>query len=267
MFDPEYTIESGGRARDYLLHIPKDFSDSLVLVLHGGGGNGEFVRWQSKMNATSDEHKFLCCYPSALTYWETGAPPKWPRKVDDVAFLKAVVEHIEVTYPVNHVFLAGISNGAHMALRLASEWERVKAVATIAAIRSPGQYMPAPTHKFALIHFHGSRDALQPYLGGRVGDSYFKPYTIPDSETAADAWAKWNAGQHVVGVRSAYSDPIVTDWNCAPAVRYCHLLNHGHAWPGGRISEAELRAGCGPVQDYPANERIWSFFKEAIAGA
>jgi polyhydroxybutyrate depolymerase len=257
-----HSIQHGGRERSYLLHTPARHSTDLVLVLHGAGGAGWFARWQSGMNAVSNAGRFLVCYPSAAPpgYWETGAPPKVARKIDDVAFLQAVVTDVEKLTTVGRVFVAGISNGAHMALALGSAWPRIRAVGCVAGVRKPGQYMQAPKRPIPLVVFHGLQDTLQPVGGGTVKDSFFQPYQIPAACEAAAQWARNNvcgsaAAEPINGGNSA----LVRYPGKAPVHLYL-LEDGGHSWPAGRISEAEVKAGCGLVSSYEASPALWQFF-------
>jgi len=77
------SIDSNGSARSYILYIPDglsaDHTLALVLVLHGGLGNGETAIAMSGFNAVADKHGFLVVYPNGsgvrddrLLSWNSG---------------------------------------------------------------------------------------------------------------------------------------------------------------------------------------------------
>jgi polyhydroxybutyrate depolymerase len=254
--------------RAYDLHVPfrtPEFDSRdvpLVFVLHGGGGTSGHARWQSKMNAVADRERFIVCYPNALTYWETGAPAKVRRRIDDVGFCQAIAAALDPPA----IYVAGISNGAHFALRLASEWSDVKAVAVVAGIRKPGQYGTMPTRPIPLIAFHGLLDDTWAPVGGGQSrrESYFEPFDVPSACDAANAWGRHNGCAAGKGI--AFEHGIhVTYAHAKHPVELYLLSQGGHSWPGGRISPVEEAAGCGPVSPLEASPLIGRFFRQHSA--
>jgi len=136
--DVERTIEVGGLARRYVLHLPPGANDrrpmALVAVLHGGTGNGRAVATQTRFSAEADRSGFIVAYPDGtdqprhflnamrkpgLLTWNAGGCCGFAmeHRIDDVAFLRAMVGEIERSAAIDpkRVFVAGHSNGAMMA--------------------------------------------------------------------------------------------------------------------------------------------------------
>ncbi|MBL8782077.1 MAG: polyhydroxybutyrate depolymerase, partial [Alphaproteobacteria bacterium] len=100
------TIVSGGVERSYQLHEPAQSlpgTRPLVLVLHGGGGNGVISAAMSGFNAKADAEGFLAFYPNGsgrfgerlLTWNATHCCAYAMREnVNDVAFLGDLIDEL-----------------------------------------------------------------------------------------------------------------------------------------------------------------------------
>jgi polyhydroxybutyrate depolymerase len=127
------TLTHDGLERTYRLHIPATYNEAqpppLVLALHGGGGTGEnMVRLTGDLNALADAEGFLVAYPDGMDkHWNDGRPLSsrraYTENIDDVGFLKALVDRIAQDYAVDpgRIYAMGISNGGMMSYRLACE--------------------------------------------------------------------------------------------------------------------------------------------------
>ena len=74
------TLESGGRTRQYYVHVPPTYDGKtplpLVLVLHGATQRPEGIESMSGMSTLADKEKFLAVYPRGtgrLPTWNSGA--------------------------------------------------------------------------------------------------------------------------------------------------------------------------------------------------
>src|SRR4051812_5775513 len=122
--------------RTYEIHLPNGRAPGepapLVLVFHGGGANAANAMRMSGMNAKSDAEGFIVAYPngtgprrdSFLTWnaWRC-CGLALERKVDDVAFVRALVDEVARRYPVDRkrVYATGFSNGGMLTYRLGCE--------------------------------------------------------------------------------------------------------------------------------------------------
>lgn len=185
--DHTRTVTSGGLERSYIIHIPKTCGgDSgphpAVLVFHGGGSNaGQWMPFCG-LNETADREGFISVYPDGtgktvqnfkILGWNGG--PRRPgggdakqNIVDDVAFTKALLDDLEMAVKVdpNRVYAAGMSMGAIMVYRLASELSgRIAAIAAVAG--SMGTETCNPERPVSVLHLHGTEDEAVPFNGGR----------------------------------------------------------------------------------------------------
>jgi polyhydroxybutyrate depolymerase len=260
-----------GEGRRILVHDPpgaEGRSLPLVLALHGTGGTSRIMSALSGLSRLADERGFRVAYPQALgeagtedpalgAAWNAGPGLGCPAQAegDDVAFLTAVVERVDRHAPVDghRVFVAGFSNGARMAYRLALAAPWVAAIAPVAGAPvwgdPPGR--PVPT-----LAFHGTEDRHIPY-GGGVG-----PLGRPVPALAApEALARW-AGLMGCGGSPARDtlEPHHLDlWTSeACEVGLWTVAGMGHAWPGGR---AYAPGADAPAPDLSAAHLIWAFFE------
>lgn len=277
-------LHVGDRDRYYLVHVPPQYRPEVpmpvVIVLHGGGGNPDVVRYQTGMDNTSNLNGFIVVYPAAtsplftdrLLFWNAGATPKnrRQRNVDDVAFLSAVLDDVSQYFNVDprRVFATGISNGAHMCYLLAARLsDRIAAIAPVAGQRAVGQYAPVAPKPMPLIHFHGEQDTWMPVAGGHSNPdrSGFEEFEIAPLAEAIRSWVEHNgcAGEpsesHIGRARRLQYGACQ---DSADVVLWV-LENGGHTWPGGRVTKTEERGGVGRVNtDISASSEIWKFFEQ-----
>ena len=142
------SIVVGDRTRTYLVHLPPDYDGSrplpIVIVLHGASESPERTEQISGMSRKADKENFIAVYPRGTGRRDPSSSPTWnssnccgyalQHKVDDVSFIRALIEKLEVNYSVDtkRIFVTGISNGAMLAFRLAYELsDKVAAIAPI----------------------------------------------------------------------------------------------------------------------------------------
>jgi polyhydroxybutyrate depolymerase len=177
------TIDVGELKRTYLMYVPRELAKEapLVLALHGSGENGAQMRIETGygFDRLADEHGFVVVYPNGYEgYWNgcniVGDYSANKLNIDDVGFLVALADKLitEIGVDRGHIFAAGVSRGASMALRLALEApSRFRAVAAVS------ENEPTPENFKCKIAWHGTssvmimngtKDPLVPFDGGEV---------------------------------------------------------------------------------------------------
>jgi len=278
--DNQRKLQVGGRERGYAVHVPPGATDSrpmpLVIVLHGGGGSGAGAATQTGFSREADRGGFLVAYPDGtdrvrpflnalgkpgLLTWNAGGCCGYAmeNRVDDVAFLRAMIGEIERGYRVDpkRICATGLSNGAMMAYRLACEASDVVAAVGIVAgvVLAPC----APAAPVSVIYIHGSADEYVPVGGGIGRKSLTRTSYLP----VADSLALW-----------AHADGCPADPELGDTALLVHLRDYrpcradaevayylidggGHSWPGGERMAAFLDP---PSQAIAATPLIWRFF-------
>lgn len=283
------SIAWDGLERTYLIHIPpsydKNKSIPLVIVLHGGGGtaNSTVKLTKGGFNYLSDKKDFIVVYPegtrhlrSPKTRWNDGRDERYSQ-ADDVGFISALIDYLVQTLNVdpNRVYITGISNGAHMSMRLARELsDKIAAVAPVAySMQKKYEEVPVSKKPISFLIMTGTKDPLVPWEGGETPDS-------TGTRMLGDILSVPATVKVLVSYNQCSPTPTITyepdrDPNDGTRIRkevYGNCTNGtevilyaieggGHTWSGGWQYLPETIIGK-TSRDIDANEVIWDFFKE-----
>lgn len=286
----DYTISLDHQKlrRSYMVHVPPQAAAGralpVMLAFHGGGSNAEVMRSYTRMDASANRDGYVVVYPNGSSgfqgrflTWNAGkcCGPAVALQVDDVGFTLAVLDDLSARVRIDkrRIYATGLSNGAMMAYRLATEAsDRIAAVAGVAGAMSLSRFEPA--RPMPVLHIHSTSDHIARFDGGfgppaAVADTRMfhsgveemleqwivhngclrKPAAI---ETEAGAAGSLDAGHTVI--RRAYRP-------CLDGVEVVLLQlggGVGHVWPGGvRDYNPQLLGTGTAVVD--ANAEIWRF--------
>ena len=221
------------------------FDGTLVTSWNDGAGNRD--TGPAGPLCTDDATRYPCP-PECGDCGRCG----WTSCHDDEGFLLALLDALAAREDVtiSEFFLAGFSNGAMMAQRLAcAAPERFAAVALIGGRLERG-YNCAPQRPLALLQINGGRDTVVPVTGALPDSEFF--YT-----SAADVGAAWAQGCAESGQAWPVPDGVPADVRCdqrcdRPANVSCLWPEGGHTWPGVPVRGSygycvtELQAGSLP---------------------
>jgi polyhydroxybutyrate depolymerase len=272
------TLVVGGLNRTYVVHAPKGHALTtprpVVLALHGATMNGPMMASFSGLNGKADEAGFLAVYPNGTGtrssfFWNGGncCGSAMQNKVDDVAFIDALLDDLIGAYPVDvrRVYATGMSNGAIMVYRLASELsERIAAIAPVSG--SVGTEIGQPKRPLSILHFHGTMDEFIPFTGGRGARSI----TGTDFHSVEDSirgWVKANGCDETptIDVLAKGGDGMKVTRRSYGAgrggaqVALVVVEGGGHTWPGMRSTAKVLGRSSLNVS---ANDLMWDFFQK-----
>lgn len=233
-------LEHDGQTRTAEVYVPAHPAEGerpLVLLLHGGFGNGRHAMRAYEMPARAETHGFVLVAPDGFRRtWNAGecCGPSVRRNIDDVGYLRALVERVAVLTPIDRdrVYATGMSNGAAMAYRLACEAADVfAAVAPVAGLQTFAPCKPADP--VALLHIHGSDDQNVPLAGG-VGSAGVSGVDWPSLDSVATQWRRHN--QCSDAPTESYRKGGTTclrNVACADdtSVEICVVDGAGHTWP------------------------------------
>jgi polyhydroxybutyrate depolymerase len=277
--DHTRSLTVGGLKRTYLVHVPPKYDPKsptpVVLIFHGGGGNAEQMARHCGMNEKSDEVGFIAVYPSG-----TGRLEKvltfnggnccgyaMNQNIDDVEFTREVLDDLaeSVNIDPKRVYATGMSNGAIMAYRLASELsDRIAAIAPVAG--PMGTDTCSPKHPVPVIHFHGTADENAPFKGGKgKGVSGTDFYSV---ENSIKAWVKANGCEDMPVVTKlpdkaddgmTVQKKVYGNGKNGAEVVLIEIEGGGHTWPG---REPNFRVLGKSTKDISANDLMWEFFQK-----
>ena len=94
--------------------------------------------------------------------------------VDDVAYIKSLIDEIDLKYPVDRkrIYFLGHSNGAFMSLKFACTTGSVAAVVSLAGAMDTDADCSSP-NPFALLHIHGAADPTIKIDGGALNQGTY----------------------------------------------------------------------------------------------
>lgn len=279
------TIKVGGLDRSYLVYVPAmapqvNGPAPLVIALHGGGGlASRFVAF-TRFNAVADVEGFVVAYAQGYRKnWNDGrertVSPAHVKNIDDTGFLVALIDDVAkavATVDRKRVFVAGLSNGGMMALRVACEAsQHVNAVAAIAGnLPERMRHRCLPEKPVSVLVMNGTNDPLVPWRGGEVRFGLRRLGKVLSTERTLAYWAEKNRCG-AAPLESRLPDTVPTDGteirlfafkDCdgGTEVVLYGVERGGHGWPGG--SQYLPIPLIGKVsRDIDATQVIWAFFK------
>ena len=269
------------KKRDFRIYVPgrynKNYKIPLVIVLHGGSGSGISIEKYSGFSKLAEDEKFIAAYPDAYSgQWNDGREfiqsKSYRLKIDDVGFISKMIDKIKKNYNIDEkrIYVAGISNGGFMALRLGCELsEKISGIAVICATMS--EFLSSncrPKEKISVLIMNGTDDKLVPYDGGYVTIGKLKRGKIRSTDFTLKYWCKINECEKEPSLTKIIDndkndgtkiEKIVYRGKYGADVFLYKIIGGGHTLPGanqylpkeiiGRVSK-----------EIDATKEIWKFF-------
>ena len=254
----------------------------IVVVLHGSRSCAGKMREQTgcEFDRLAERDGFIVVYPEGYGgYWnDCRIKGDWAAKrlhIDDVGFLRLLVQRLRDEHAAGPVFFVGFSNGGHMCYRMAFEApDLVDGIAVLAANLPVADSMHASTtlRSVSAMLICGTRDPINPYAGGKVtifgfGDRGFV-HAAPESAAmlASLLGADVRHGERELVVpKSPGRETWVErqDWTAETGDVALVTVHHGgHAvpQPGYRFPRV-----LGRTEDrFNAPAACWTFFQRII---
>lgn len=274
----EHAIVAAGEDRRYLLQVPAarprgrfgvTRAFPLVILLHGSGADGETIRRQSGIETLADSLHVVVAFPDG-TNGRLGFGSDWNAgtccgaaargHVDDVAFIRGVITDVEAHLPIDarRVFVAGFSDGARMAYRMACDAAPLVAAIGVVSGSLRDEHC-APGRPVPVIAFHGTDDDDVPYDDDALTVWVTPP--VPASSGLPPSVRFWSAVDACTGLAVQQVKPHVTRAQfspCAGADVVLYTIDGGrHAWPGG---EKDGSDGQEPTTELRATPLMLQFF-------
>ena len=187
-------------ARPFTVHAPPGNATTpkpLLVLLHGFGVSGAIQEAYLKLTPATEAHDMLYVQldgtlsPQGRRFWNaTDACCAFGRKVDDSAYITAVIADVKAHYKVDprRVFLVGHSNGGFMSYRMACDnSDEIAAIVSIAGATWADPTRCKPTEAVATLEIHGTADQTIKYEGGATRTAGY-----PSAERTVETWARYN---------------------------------------------------------------------------
>jgi polyhydroxybutyrate depolymerase len=160
-----------------------------VIVLHGAVNSAAWAVRRFGFVEAAAARGFTAVFPQGIgLQWNDGRIGL-ASGADDVSFLRRLVRELvarEIAEP-HRVYIAGVSNGGMMALRMVCEAAELLAGAgtVIASMPASTGAECRPARPVPIVMFNGTADRLIPYDGGGVGPLNLGGLVWAAEETAA----------------------------------------------------------------------------------
>lgn len=208
-------LQDSYAGRDMILYVPSRLPPpgqrAMVVALHGGGGNAEFIKDHLKMDRVAEKDGFIVAYlngsdasarlPGRMKAWNAGngcCGEPYKTRVDDVGYITAAVHYLARKYGIdpNRIFGIGHSNGAMMTQTLMCETGLYRSAISLAgSLMAEVASCPGARGR-TLLAIHGMEDANVPSGGGKGS----KGVTNIDykSESASKAVFERSGGTYLI---------------------------------------------------------------------
>lgn len=194
-----YSCSYDGYQHEFIVCLPEETKQApVILMLHGYADSAETFRTMTAMEKTAVPRGYAVVYvtgapdaedPTSGSGWNSGINGS---KKDDVGFLKALAEYLQEEYEFDtqRTFVAGFSNGAFMAQRLAMDAsDTFCAVASVAGMMPEGVWNRRnEENHIGVLQINGTKDDVVPMQ--RTGTD--KTAKNPAIELVMDYWASSN---------------------------------------------------------------------------
>lgn len=282
-------IESGGVEREYHLFVPENHVNApLVLLLHGNGSSHDDVIGEGNVKAPHEvwlslatQNDFMVLVPNGTTgsnnkrgWNDCRTDAMGSPNADDVGFLADLLTRVksDYDYDVRKVYVAGTSNGGHMAFRLAQDIpDRITAFASIIASVAENSECANSSVPVSALFMNGTEDGIMPYEGGEMASNRG---VVWSTDQSVNYWSVRN-GTDVTPIVEDFPDNNTRDGSTATKYLYQNGANDtevalyeitdgGHTEPSirERYSNLFLLVVGRQNGDFEMAEEIWDFFKD-----
>jgi len=278
--DHDGTLKHDARERTYLLHIPPQYDGTrplpMVMFFHGGMGTAKHGAASYGWNEKADKEGFFVVYPNGtgpVQTWNVmhGCGPAFRNNVDDVGFVKALVQDLSAKLKINpkQIYATGMSNGAMLSHRLAAELPQLFAAAAPVAGSIGGKEnasatekrIPQPANPVAMLIIHGKADHNVMYDGGATQAGVEKGRIDLSVADAVSFWTKANGCSAPPKKEVSQNGNVIIEKYASESgadVTLCTIIDGGHAWPGGKRMRRKVLSETSP--SISATDLAWDFF-------
>lgn len=171
--------------RDMLVYVPSALpaagQRTLLVALHGGGGNARFMLEHLKIDGLAEKNGFVVAYLNGsgaarvggnkLKAWNAGSGccgKPYSDKVDDIGYITGAVRYLQRKHAIapERTFGVGHSNGAIMMQTLSCLTDVFSKVVTLAGTLMAEVSSCQAARNHTIYNYHGAKDENLPIAGG-----------------------------------------------------------------------------------------------------
>ncbi len=253
---------SGGQTREALVIEPTEVTGSApaIVLLHYNGGNSYTMANATDAGRWAAENGAFVIMPEAAgRKWNDN--PALDTGVDDVAYLRDVIENAKRTLPIDpeRIYMAGMSNGGFMVERFACQHGTLLAGAAViaATVRNSQLEECAFAPAVPMMIVQGTWDLVVPYS---------HPIAMLPAREHFAFWAQRNGCDQSGAVEYPIPDQLqdgttttvtrVDDCNSGAPVALYTVDHGGHTWPKWTPGVSTYYLGL-TAKDWGATEELW----------
>ncbi len=267
-----HTIEHDGIERSFILHTPENIKSGapLIIAMHGYTGSANNISNYSGLNAVSEEHGFVVCYPQGTKdgfgnrFFNVGYDFHWNETVDDVGFIIKLTAYLQDSLDLSKtdVFATGLSNGGDMSYLLACEADdKIKAIAPVAGMILQDILDDCnPNNPMPIFEIHGTEDDVTYYEGDPNNLDGWGAY--PSVDQMMEFWVDIN--QCEKPLIESLSDIDNNDGSFVISEKYLNGINGNEVWLYKVQGGGHDWPGSWGNMDINSAEEIWKFFSRFL---
>lgn len=172
------------KGRDFMVYVPSNLPEKgnrkMLIALHGGGGNAQFMVDHLKIDGVAERNGFIVAYLNGsnaaglirkMKAWNAGrgcCGKPYTDKVDDIGYITGAVKYLQGKFGVSssNTFGVGHSNGAMMTQTLMCVVGLYPKAASLAgSMMSETPNCPGVQGR-TIYNYHGRDDVNVPLAGG-----------------------------------------------------------------------------------------------------
>ena len=295
----QFTYNGSAGSRPYFVYTPAGYQPGtavpLIVMLHGCTQTPSDFATGTQMDALADTNQFIVVYPQQTSTYNSSECWNWFLTADqsrgsgEPAIIAGIVQTVEQTtsqwtIDTSHVYVAGLSAGAAMAVIMGATYPDIFAAIGVASGLEYGaasdqtggstalsQGGPNPTTQGQAAYnamgsnarvvpnivFHGTSDyVVYPLNGDQVVQQWMQTDHLASNNTynASFTSPSSTVNGQVSGGRS-YTEQIWNDTKGNEVQEYWKVSGMGHAWSGGN-SSGSFTDPQGPN----ASQAMYTFF-------
>ncbi len=244
LFNSSKSLQVGSDTRTYRLYDKGGDADSLIIALHGLGGDSRQIAYFSGLHNVVPRG-FVVVYPDAIKPERQGVRPGWNsgfccgsgwvQGTDDVAYISKLIDTLTNQYGIDKakVYITGFSSGAMMAHRIAVEIpNKIAGFAAVSgSIGTKGKELK-PTVSVPAYLIHGEADTVVAFNGGQGSSD--PDFVWTGFADGLSAWANVNGCSNESQVKSGVITRTTYE-QCSVELIADTYEGLGHRWPDWRL--------------------------------
>lgn len=277
--DTRATIEVNGHSRNLRLVETsrlKKTPRTTIIVFHAGRGSVTRLQRSLGLDDIARKSGAVLVYPGAIGgRWDVGKASG--PATDDAQFVRAIITKLvaDGVADKRKIYVAGVSSGGMLAMRLACESTDLFAGAAALIANLPADLASncKPSKPLPFLLVNGTGDPLVPFTGGKSSLADYTDDVVSTQASLVPFADAAKCSQQITRVDLPDRDPndgsrVISEKlaGCTVPVELLRIEGGGHTIPGRRTPSSRGAAVGAQNNDIDSARMIFDFFKRAVSG-